>query len=333
MPKLEEATTILTALKADMTKQKAAAAQLASEQKYAEAIVLLNIEIAHYESQTLEAQLKRSSSKKMEKNQTLKAMYAKKYIPVVDALDTLRKDVDDLYAAMMTELAQYERHAKPASVDAAPVGAEAERAEAERAVAEYLATEREAAALEVAEDGADERAYQDALQQLQDLKTQPHLIALDEPLDRVIAEVEALKASGKESTAELTEALNKTYLRLTNQMLSDAYIAIANTMEGHPSTGMKVLGALMITLGLAIVALGVMFAPVLASLATTLALTGAVATAVVGTSVGLTGTAFVAPGITFFAKGFQQSGLSKAMSDVDKAEQASSNEELATPVV
>ena len=123
-----------------------------------------------------------------------------------------------------------------------------------------------------------------------------------------------LKAKG-ESTDLLTQALTATYERLIDPFKHDAYKLMAENLPGKSSTGLKVLGGIM--LALAVAALGVIFAPVLVGLAATVGLTGTPAIVATAAVVGAGSGAFAAASFTFFAKS-SQTGLSKTATLLDQ---------------
>jgi hypothetical protein len=141
-------------------------------------------------------------------------------------------------------------------------------------------------------------AYTTALDNLENLKKQPHPNSLDTPLNNLLSHIKNLKEKDKGCTTELTHALEATYRLMTGDLNSEAYNTHANTVQGKPSTEFKVLGGLMLALSIAVVSLGLIFFPALA------------VTTVAGLSI-----ASAATSVGFFAKGMQ-SGLSKQMSHV-----------------
>ena len=151
------------------------------------------------------------------------------------------------------------------------------------------------------------RAYIKALNQLIQLK---YPAELNKPLKKLIAHINKLHQEGKEPTSELIEALTKTHQRLTGKISPQLYTEYANTVQGKSSTGLKILGGLMIALGLAVLTLGVVIVPAL------MVITSATATA--GISIGATGLLLSGGGVGFFVRG-KQKGLSKALSDVNQA--------------
>ena len=90
-------------------------------------------------------------------------------------------------------------------------------------------------------------------------------------------------------------------------------------MQGHPSTGMRILGGLMVALAIAIAATAAVFAPVLLNLATAITtLTGTNAIIATTATVAVPSATIAAIGFGIFAKGAKQTGLSKTMNDVNK---------------
>lgn len=164
----------------------------------------------------------------------------------------------------------------------------------------------------------DEEEYNRAWRQLEELKKQPHPQALDKPLNDLMQQVNELKKT--EELSELTETLNKTYLRLTNNLPSKDYDNIAKTMQGSSSNGLKILGGIMISLGLVVATLGIVFAPVLISAIAAIGLAGTAGTIAGGVTAGLTSAALIGEGIRLFSKGCERHGLSKAMQEIDSTD-------------
>ena len=132
---------------------------------------------------------------------------------------------------------------------------------------------------------------------------------------KLMFQVERLKNEASEPVPVLTDVLNVTYQRLIGEFNPVDYEKIANTMQGKASMGMKVLGGIMLALGIAVAALGIVFSPVLV-LATATVMSTTAAIALTGVAVGSTSASLAIPGVGFFAQGLQ-TGLSKAMCDVD----------------
>lgn len=163
-----------------------------------------------------------------------------------------------------------------------------------------------------------ESAYQTALQQLKGLKTQAHDTRLDESFDALVTNIEQWKHEGKIATLELTTALNKTYLRLTDRLSHKDYSNYANTVQGKSSLALKILGGLMLALSITAVVLGVVFFPAVVGLvAASLTLTGTAATIVAASTVGMTSAPLAGSGLGFFELG-RNKGLSATMSHVNK---------------
>ncbi|KTD15513.1 VipE [Legionella gratiana] len=145
--------------------------------------------------------------------------------------------------------------------------------------------------------------YKKALQKLKEQLQQDDLNAqIKEHAQKVMSHIEALKAEGNESIIDLTKVLKDTQSLLKGEMSVKDYQTEAKTVQGKPSAGMKILGGLMIALGLAAVAAGIALA------VTGVGLVAGAVTAGVGVGV-------LATGIGLFAKG-RHSGLSKAMNDL-----------------
>ncbi|KTC89064.1 hypothetical protein [Legionella cincinnatiensis] len=145
--------------------------------------------------------------------------------------------------------------------------------------------------------------YKNALQKLKEQLQQDTLnIQIREHAQKVVSQIEALKTEGKESIVDLTRILNNTQSLLKGEMPVKDYQTEAKTVQGKPSKGMKILGGLMIALGLAVAAVGVALA------VTGIGVVAGAVTAAVGVGV-------LATGIGIFAKG-RASGLSKAMDEL-----------------
>ncbi len=145
--------------------------------------------------------------------------------------------------------------------------------------------------------------YKSALQKLKEQLQQDTLDAqIREHAKKVVSQIEALKTEGKESLIDLTKILNNTQSLLKGEMTVKDYQTEAKTVQGKPSMGMKVLGGLMVALGLAVAAVGVTLA------ATGIGVIAGAVTAAVGVGI-------LAAGIGLFAKG-KQSGLSRAMDEL-----------------
>ncbi|KTD59339.1 VipE [Legionella santicrucis] len=145
--------------------------------------------------------------------------------------------------------------------------------------------------------------YKKSLQKLKEQLQQDTLDSkIREHAQKVVSQIEALKTQGKDSIVDLTKILNNTQALLKGEMTVKNYQTEAKTVQGKPSTGMKILGGLMIALGLAVAAVGVALA------VTGIGVVAGAVTAAVGVGV-------LAAGIGIFAKG-RQSGLSKAMDEL-----------------
>ncbi len=158
--------------------------------------------------------------------------------------------------------------------------------------------------------------YINTLRKLVTLKNQAHPVALDEPLDKLIEHVKKLKQEKKTPIADLTDALSCTYLRLTNQLDPTPYHDIALKMQGKTSIGLKLLGGLMLTLGITAAILGIVFFPALVGVSAAVTLSGVGATATAATGVATTSVLFGLGGAALFANS-RQKGLSAAMSKLN----------------
>lgn len=119
-------------------------------------------------------------------------------------------------------------------------------------------------------------------------------------VQNVITQIEQLANAKTLTYPAATDLLNDTAALLNNTMTAEAYHKKAQTVQGKPSLGMKVLGALMITLG-----------AVVAGLCATLA----AATGITLSGEGFFGAGMLAAGIGIFSGG-ARSGLSQAMSEL-----------------
>lgn len=118
---------------------------------------------------------------------------------------------------------------------------------------------------------------------------------------QIINHVKRLKKQGNYSDTELANVLNNTTLLFQGDISPQAYKNFAKKTQGKPSTGMKILGGLMIALGatIAIVGVGV-------------AASGNLA---IGLGTSTAGIGIAALGLTFFA----QKGLAKTMNELSKS--------------
>ena len=117
---------------------------------------------------------------------------------------------------------------------------------------------------------------------------------------KVISQIDKLKNDRKLPISQATELLNDTKSLLNHSMPADAYRAKAQTLQGNPSMGMKILGALMIALG---------------AIVTGLCLTLAATIGITLSGEGLIGAGILAAGVGLFSGGMR-SGLSKAMNEL-----------------
>lgn len=126
----------------------------------------------------------------------------------------------------------------------------------------------------------------------------------------VINQVELLKKQGYHPKAELIKALSQTLSLLQGKIMAEDYEYFAKQAQGRPSMGMKILGGIMIALGILVITTGIILA------ATGVGIVAGLGTAAAGAGIG-------GLGATFFA----QRGLSKAMSTLQKAKEDSPGEE------
>lgn len=144
-----------------------------------------------------------------------------------------------------------------------------------------------------------EQDYDEALVQLVldkedlDLTIRPYI-------EQLIAQVEQLKQNRNVSTANLTRVLLATHKRLDNTLDLESYKNLAEMAQGATSPGMKILGGLMIGLGLAMIILGVI----------ALITFGPLYGIIIGA-----GALTAAAGFCFFSIGTQK-GLSRLMNDI-----------------
>ena len=134
---------------------------------------------------------------------------------------------------------------------------------------------------------------------------------LDESIIKLIKTIKKLEApKSYKQLLILTDVLEQTISRLRGRCAHATYMDLANTMQGKPSTSMKLLGGMMIALGLALLALSIVFIPALTAFP--------IAMAVTSITVGTITTGAMVAGCSFFAKGCQ-TGLSKDMSNLEMA--------------
>jgi VPS inhibitor protein E len=117
---------------------------------------------------------------------------------------------------------------------------------------------------------------------------------------KIINQIERLKNDGKLPIPDSTELLNDTKALLNHSMAPEAYRAKAQNLQGNPSMGLKILGALMIALGTIVTALCITLTTVIG-----ITLSGE----------GVIGAGILAAGIGIFSGGMR-SGLSKAMNEL-----------------
>lgn len=140
-----------------------------------------------------------------------------------------------------------------------------------------------------------------AKQQLESLLDQPPLNhAQKDASKKLISHIEQLKNKEHLSLIDAAQLLDDTAALLNNNLSPDEYRQKAQSVQGHPSVGMKILGALMITLGSLIAGVCIIIAAT-----TGITLSGE----------GLTGAGILAAGIGLFSGGVR-SGLSQKMCDL-----------------
>ncbi len=170
----------------------------------------------------------------------------------------------------------------------------------------------------------DEQAsYDSALTKLKTRNKDTDTNEIKNLLARLIFQVESLKGEEKQPVADLTKALENTHNLLEGTINAAKYEEIISKVRGESSTGMKVLGGLMLLLSITIVVASIVF-PASAALALT-GLPAAIAMKTAGcaiaTAVGLSiGSAVGYGGYSLFSP----TPLSRAMNDL--------NEEIRCPV-
>lgn len=117
---------------------------------------------------------------------------------------------------------------------------------------------------------------------------------------KLISHIEQLKQKEHLSLVDAAQLLDDTAALLSNNLSPEAYRQKAQNVQGHPSVAMKIVGALMITLGSLIAGVCIVIAAT-----TGLTLSGE----------GLTGAGILAAGIGLFSGGVR-SGLSQEMCDL-----------------
>lgn len=120
---------------------------------------------------------------------------------------------------------------------------------------------------------------------------------------QIISQVQQLEKQGHPSKTDLTEILSRTHALLHGNIQIENYYRFAKKAHGSPTTGMKVLGALMIALGTLAIAAGI----VIAATGTGFG---------IGVGVAAAGVAISASSALFFAP----KGLSEAMTSLAKEE-------------
>jgi hypothetical protein len=108
----------------------------------------------------------------------------------------------------------------------------------------------------------EEECYEKTLIFLEKIQTDPRLVpTLIEPMRKLLHKIKELKLTAKVPTKVLTDVMVKTEIRLRrpDELSHKTYHSIANSMQGHPSTNLQILGALMLGLGIAMAIVGGMF--------------------------------------------------------------------------
>lgn len=282
-----DAIRILEELQSHLSAQIHAATQKRNENNFASAIALL--EAAHVKYQ---ADLQAANTR-----------FNTGYAPAgfdVSELEALKRAV----AALLEQIVTAKRRAQEAHDTTASAAHHA-----------FQAAEQQIAASAIPEDP--EARFGIALLRLKGLQAQKHEI-IDELLAGVIQQIEKLKREGKESTTELTAALDNTYLRLTGRLDSTVYNDGAKTMQGVPSANLQVLGGFMLALSITIAILGLLFVPPLAGAVIAAGIIAeASATAAVTTAFALPSVACLATSIGMFAAN-RKRGLCKEMAQLDE---------------
>ena len=317
MGHLRRATTLLTQLKQHIRLQTAAATTAADMNNFAAASKILSATTTYADEQRELARTERSQSKNKPKHAALIIDYPR-----------LENEVAQLYAAMTRLKVRYDEserqrldaeleHDGHIDEDDRPASRSklTPRGTGVRTLATTFKNPDEDDIYEESNNEEDieqdeEHHYENALIKLSELKTKKLHEDLERPLDELIAHIKKLKKDGKEPTSELIEALTKTHLRLTDKLSSERYKEYANTVQGKSSVGLKILGGLMVALGIAAIVAGAALLP-----------------AAAGIAIGFTGLLLGAGGIGLFAIN-RQKGLAKAIYNINEAKLNISDEEV-----
>ena len=167
------------------------------------------------------------------------------------------------------------------------------------------------------------RAYDEALTNLKRVTDAVINADLQTKINALIRHIEKLYKKNEVSPNELIAALNATTALLATRTNDTefpnalaSYEKTANTMQGSPSTALKVLGGLMIGVAIAALVAGILIAPMLTMiLAFTVAATAASASSMAIGGIAATVALPAIGSLGFFAQS-TRGGLSKAMGDV-----------------
>lgn len=157
--------------------------------------------------------------------------------------------------------------------------------------------------------------YQDAYDRLRNFFDEEEKKGLSSEIERMLDTTEALRTNDPEKDRSLTEALYHTVFLLEGSEDVHEYKTFTDTIQqGKSSTGLKVLGGIMIGIcALAIAALITLFAAPAVALAVTATL-GASFVMTSSVTGGIAVTTGFASGVSFFAS--RHHGLSKAADDI-----------------
>jgi hypothetical protein len=123
--------------------------------------------------------------------------------------------------------------------------------------------------------------------------------------------IESAKTNNSIPIVELTRSLEATKNRLEGTMTEEAYLALAQKMQGSSSSSLKRLGVAMIGVALGLLVLGIIIAPFLLSALPAAPLVMSVA------AIGVCSSVSAVKGYGFFVKGSQH-GLSLKMTELNQ---------------